>query len=107
MYEAFAQMGVKLHNDTIEIVETSVSFPIHVEPYPGMFIYSSRWKGLLPIAHVFYDADRKAYVMAIGVGAYDYTMTLEEWLTERPYWKKAENPLIDMIPRDEKPSEPP
>jgi len=94
-------MGVKLHNDEIAIVETDVSLPIHVEPYPGISFYSKKWDGLLPIVHTFFDVDRQAYVCAVGVGAYDYTMNLEEWLQERPYWKKAETPMIDMVKRED------
>lgn len=93
-YIVYVQMPVVLHNEDIEIVETTIDCVDEFHPVPGTWINHVNLAGLMLIGHVIYDADRNSMVLSTAGSAYDYTVTLDEWLKDRPQWHKAEKPFI-------------
>lgn len=93
-FRAFVQMPVILHNETVEIVEAVIDLPWFYHPFEGQWMYHDIFHGSMPLGPILYDGDRKSLVLTTAGAAYDYTVTLEEWLQGRTPWYKAEKPFV-------------
>lgn len=93
-YKVFVQMPVILYEDKVEIVEAEISLPENYQPESGQWMYHKAFGGLMLLGPVIFDGDRDALVLTTVGSAYDYTVTLEEWLAGRPIWQKAPVPFI-------------
>jgi hypothetical protein len=93
-YTAFLQMPVILHGEKSEIVEAEIRLPVWYQPQMGHILVHQLTNGLMPLGPVFFDGDRDTIVLTTVGSAYDFTTTLEEWLKDRPQWKKAGTPFI-------------
>jgi hypothetical protein len=101
MYSAFVQMPLALHEDKTEIVEAKIELADEYIPMEGQWMFHDLFKGLMPLGPVVYDAKRNAVVLTTRGTTYDFTMTLDEWLSTRPQWKKAEHAFIKVDKDDE------
>jgi len=96
-YVAYVQMVVRLHNDTLEVVEAPITFPIFYRPRMGDYLNHTVVSGVMPVGPTFFDEERDTVVLSIAGLAYDKTTTLDEWLKDRPSWRKAVTPFIDLV----------
>ena len=96
MYKVYVQMPLALYDDQSAVVETSITVDDHYMPAQGQWFCHDVFKGLMPLGPVFYDGRRAAIVLTTRGTTYDFTVTLDEWLENRPEWYKAEQPFIEM-----------
>jgi hypothetical protein len=87
-------MPVILHGQVSEIVEAEIELPVWYQPQMGHILVHQLTNGLMPLGPVFFDGKRDTIVLTTVGSAYDLTTNLEEWLADRPQWKKADPPFI-------------
>lgn len=93
-YVAFIQMPVVLNGNMSEIVEAEIRLPMWYQPQMGHYLVHKLTNGLMPLGPVFFDGERDTIVLTTIGSAYDFTTNLDEWLTDRPDWRKATRPFI-------------
>jgi len=71
------------------VVETELEVPDQFQLVAGHYIYHKVTSGLMPIGTVIYDGKRDVLVACLDGAAYDKTVTIDEWLVERPHWVEA------------------
>jgi hypothetical protein len=80
-------MPLLLYDQQLAIVETELELADEYVPMEGQWMFHKLFRGLMPLGPVVYDGKRNAVVLTTAGTTYDFTMTLEEWLTANPIWK--------------------
>jgi hypothetical protein len=109
-YQAFIQMPVILHERKVSIVETKIELPTWYRPIAGEWIYHPITSGMMLLGSPVFDGTRDTLVLTSVGAAYDFTVTLAEWLRDRPAWKEAEHPFISaeqvpITPQEDSPND--
>jgi hypothetical protein len=94
MYKVFVQMPLALYDDQTAIVEMQIELADEYVPMEGQWLFHDVFDGLMPLGPIVYDSTRNSIVLTTIETTCDFTRTLEEWLSTRSEWQKAEKPFI-------------
>jgi hypothetical protein len=95
----YVQMPVIVYQQQAAVVEAQIRMPLSYVPTSGSWLFHEIFGGagkpsLMMLGHIIWDAPRDAWVVCCGGTAYDYTVTIDEWLAARPVWSIAPEPFI-------------